>query len=124
MILPKVWLLSLMEDCRMPRKRRKTEEIVTKLRQVAALTAHGRPDAEAIQSTGVMEVTHDRWRSEYGGLKGDQVKLLKELEAKNTRLHRAVSDLTREKLIQKEAAPGHFKAPCVAAPSVTFCLRH
>ena len=54
------------------------------------------------------EVTYYRRRSEYGGLKGDQVKRLKELEAENTRLRRAVSDLTLEKLILREAASGNF----------------
>jgi transposase-like protein len=92
----------------MPRKRHKAEEIVTKLRQVDVLTAQGRSVAEAIRSIGVTEVTYYRWRSEYGGLKGDLVKRLKELEAENTRLRRAVSDLTLEKLILKEAASGNF----------------
>ncbi len=92
----------------MPRKRHKAEEIVAKLRQVEVLSAQGRPVAEAIRSIGVTEVTYYRWRSEYGGLKGDQVKRLKELEAENTRLRRAVSDLTLEKLILKEAASGNF----------------
>ena len=78
----------------MPRKRHKAEEIVAKLRQVDVLTAQGRPVAEAIRSIGVTEVTYYRWRSEYGGLKGDQVKRMKELEAEKTRLRRAVSDLT------------------------------
>ncbi len=54
------------------------------------------------------EVTHDRWRNEYGGLKGDQAKRLKELETENSRLHRAVSDLTLDKLILAEAAKGNF----------------
>ncbi len=90
----------------MPRKRHKAEEIVTKLRQVDVLTAQGRSVAEAIRSIGVTEVTYYRWRSEYGGLKSDQVKRLKELEAETTRLRRAVSDLTLEKLILKEAASG------------------
>ncbi|MEI7747201.1 MAG: IS3 family transposase [Actinomycetota bacterium] len=90
----------------MARKRHKAEEIVAKLRQVEVLTAQGRPVAEAVRSIGVTEVTYYRWRSEYGGLKGDQVKRLKELEAENNRLRRAVSDLTIEKLILKEAAGG------------------
>jgi transposase-like protein len=72
------------------------------------LTAQGRPVAEAIRSIGVTEVTFYRWRQEYGGLKGDQVKRLKELEAENVRLRRAVSDLTLEKLILREAAAGNF----------------
>ena len=92
----------------MPRKRHTADEIITKLRQVEVLTAQGRPVAEAIRAIGVTEVTYYRWRSEYGGLKGDQVKRLKELEAENTRLRRAISDLTLEKLILKEAASGNF----------------
>jgi transposase-like protein len=100
--------LSHVEDCLMSRKRHKPEEIVTKLRQVEVLTAQGRTVAEAIRSIGVTEVTYYRWRQEYGGLKGDQVKRLKELEAENTRLRRAVADLTVEKLILREAASGNF----------------
>ena len=92
----------------MSRKRHTAEEIVAKLRQVEVLTAQGRTVAEAIRSIGVTEVTFYRWRQEYGGLKGDQVKRLKELEAENLRLRRAVSDLTLEKLILKEAAAGNF----------------
>ena len=92
----------------MPRKRHKAEEIVAKLRQVEVLSGQRQSVAEAIRSIGVTEVTYYRWRSEYGGLKGDQVKRLKELEAENTRLRRAVSDLTLEKLILKEAASGNF----------------
>jgi transposase-like protein len=92
----------------MPKKRHKAEEIVAKLRQVEVLSAQGQSMAEAIRSIGVTEVTYYRWRSEYGGLKGDQVKRLKELEAENIRLRRAVSDLTLEKLILKEAASGNF----------------
>ena len=92
----------------MSRKRHTPEEIVTKLRQVEVLTAQGRSVAEAIRSIGVTEVTFYRWRQEYGGLKGDQVKRLKELETENARLRRAVSDLTLEKLILREAASGNF----------------
>ena len=92
----------------MPRKRHSAEEIVTKLRQVDVLAAQGRPVAEAIRSIGVTEVTYYRWRSEYGGLKGDQVKRLKELETENARLRRAISDLTLDKLILTEAAKGNW----------------
>jgi transposase-like protein len=90
----------------MRRKGHTAEEIVSKLRQGDVLTALGRTVAEAIRQIGVTEVTYYRWRSEYGGLKSDQVKRLKELETENTRLRRAVSDLTLEKLILKEAASG------------------
>jgi putative transposase len=92
----------------MPRKRHSAEEIVTKLRQVDVLSSQGRSVAEAIRSIGVTEVTYYRWRSEYGGLKGDQVKRLKELESENSRLRRAVSDLTLDKMILAEAARGNF----------------
>jgi len=92
----------------MARKRYKPEEIVARLRQVEVLTAQGKTAVEAIRSIGVTEVTYYRWRQEYGGLKGDQVKRLKELEGENTRLRRAVSDLTLEKLILKEAASGNW----------------
>ena len=92
----------------MGKKRHTAEEIVSKLRQVDVLTAQGRTVAEAIRQIGVTEVTYYRWRNEYGGLKSDQVKRLKELETENARLRRAVSDLTLEKLILKEAASGNF----------------
>jgi len=92
----------------MGKKRHTAEEIVSKLRQVDVLTAQGRTVAEAIRQIGVTEVTYYRWRNEYGGLKSDQVKRMKELEMENARLRRAVSDLTLEKLILKEAASGNW----------------
>jgi putative transposase len=92
----------------MARKRHAAEEIVAKLRQVDVLMAQGKPVAEAVRAIGVTEVTYYRWRNEYGGLKGDQVKRLKELESENTRLRRAISDLTLDKLILQEAARGNF----------------
>lgn len=92
----------------MARKRHSPEEIVTKLRQVDVLTAQGNTVAAAVRTIGVTEFTYYRWRKEYGGLQGDQVKRLKELETENARLRRAVSDLTLDKLILKEAARGNF----------------
>ena len=92
----------------MPRKRHKPEEIVTKLRQVDVLVSQGGSVAESVRSIGVTEVTYYRWRQEFGGLKSDQVKRLKDLETENTRLRRAVSDLTLDKLILQEAARGNF----------------
>ena len=92
----------------MARKRHKPEEIVAKLRQVDVLVSQGQNIADAIRQIGVSEVTYYRWRQEYGGLKIDQVKRLKELEQENNRLRRAVSDLTLDKLILPEAAKGHF----------------
>ena len=92
----------------MPTERHKPEEIVAKLRQVDVLTSQGRSVADAIRSIGVTEVTYYRWREEFGGLKSDQVKRLKDLETENTRLRRAVSDLTLDKLILQEAARGNY----------------
>jgi len=92
----------------MARKRHTAEEIVAKLRQGEGLCGQGKGLAEAIRAIGVTEVTYYRWRSEYGGLKGDQVKRLKDLEAENARLRRAVSDLTLDKQILREAAKGNF----------------
>ena len=89
-------------------KRHKPEEIIAKLRQVEVMTGQGASMADAIRSIGVTEVTYYRWRSEYGGMKLDQVKRLKELEVENARLRKAVSDLTLDKLILKEAARGNF----------------
>ena len=92
----------------MPKKRYTPEEIVAKLRQVDVLVSQGQNIADAIRQIGVSEVTYYRWRQEYGGLKADQVKRLKELEQENSRLRRAVSDLTLDKLILREAARGNF----------------
>ena len=92
----------------MARKKHSPEEIVTKLRQVDVLTAQGNTVAAAVRTIGVTEFTYYRWRKEYGGLQGDQVKRLKELETENARLRRAVSDLTLDKLILAEAARGNF----------------
>ena len=91
----------------MARKRHKPEEIVAKLRQVDVLTAQGQSIAEAVRTIAVTETTYFRWRAEYGGLKTDQVKRLKDLELENARLRRAVSDLTLDKLILTEAARGN-----------------
>ena len=88
-------------------KRSTPEQIVAKLRQVEVLTGQGKPVAEAVRAIGVSEPTYYRWRAEYGGLKLDQVKRLKQLEAENARLCKAVADLMLEKVILKEAAAGN-----------------
>ena len=92
----------------MPRKHHKPEEIVAKLREVDVLVSQGQNIAEAIRQIGVSELTYYRWRQEFGGLKSDQVKRLKELETENSRLRKAISDLTLDKLILQEAARGNF----------------
>ena len=88
----------------MSKRNYKPEEIVSKLRQVDVLHSQGMTIADAIRQIGVSEVTFYRWRKEYGGMKADQLKRLKELEKENERLRRAVSDLTLDKQILAEAA--------------------
>ena len=89
-------------------RRPKAEEIVSKLRQVDVLVSQGKSVADSVRSIGVTEVTYYRWRKEFGGLKLDQVKRLKELETENARLRKAIADLTLDKLILKEAASGNW----------------
>ena len=89
-------------------KREKADDIVMKLRQVEVLQGQGKSVSDAVRHIGVTIQTYYRWRREYGGMNRDQAKRLKELEAENTRLRRAVSDLTLDKLILTEAARGNF----------------
>ena len=92
----------------MTNKRPKPEEIVSKLRQVEVLMGQGMSRLDAIRQIGVVEQTYYRWRKQYGGMGVDQLKELKRSQKENERLRRAVSDLTLEKLILKEAARGNF----------------
>jgi transposase-like protein len=91
----------------MAKRNYKPEEIVSKLRQVDVLHGQGMSMADAIRQIGVSEVSFYRWRREFGGMKTDQLKRLKELEKENERLRKAVSDLTLDKLILTEAAKGN-----------------
>ena len=93
---------------RMGGKREKPEDIVLKLRQVEVLQGQGKPLADAVRQIGVTIQTYYRWRKEYGGMSRDQLKRLKLLESENTRLRRAVSDLTLDKMILTEAAGGNY----------------
>ena len=104
-------------------KREKPEEIVSKLRQVEVLQGQGATIAEAVRQIGVTQQTFYRWRKLYGGMGRSQLKRLKEVEAENQRLRRAVSDLTLDKLILTEAAKGNFEALHVAASASTMCGR-
>ena len=92
----------------MTNKRPKPEEIVSKLRQVEVLMGQGMSRLDAIRQIGVVEQTYYRWRKQYGGMGVDQLKELKRLQKENERLRRAVSDLTLDKLILKEAARENF----------------
>ena len=106
----------------MAMKRYKPEEIVGKLRQADVLHIQGMSMADAIRQLGISEVTFYRWRKEYGGLSGDQLRRLKELEKENERLRRAVSDLTLDKQILAEAARGNFWAPRAVASVSTMSV--
>ncbi len=92
----------------MGQKRHKPEEIVAKLRQVDVLVSQARSVAEAVRCIGVTQFTCYRWRKAYGGLKTGKVKRLKALVKENERLRKAMSDLTPEKLILRDAASGNF----------------
>ena len=90
----------------MARKRDKPEEVVNKLREVDVALATGKTVAEACRGIGVTDHTYYRWRREYGGLKVNQVRRIKDLEQENQRLRKAVSELTLDKQILKEAVEG------------------
>ena len=88
-------------------RRRTVEEIITKLREAEVGLAQGETVGQVCRQLGVSEQTFYRWRREYGGLRMDQAKRLKQLETENTRLRRAESDLTLDNQILKEVARGN-----------------
>ena len=92
----------------MSRKRYKPEQIINHLRQAEVLISQGQTIGQVSRALGVSEQSYYRWRAEYGGMKLEQVKRLKELEKENARLRQAVADLTLDKLILKEAAEGNY----------------
>ena len=93
----------------MPRKHYSTEQIVTKLRQAEIELGRGvRTPQVCKKKLGISEQTYYRWRREYGGLRLDQAKRLKELERENTRLKRLVADQALDNAILKEVTSGNF----------------
>ena len=92
----------------MAQKRHTAEQIISKLRQVEVAQAQGMTIPQAVKQIGVTEQTFYRWRKEYGGLRLDQAKRLKQLEKENVRLKRLVADLSLDNQILKEAAQGNF----------------
>ena len=92
----------------MPFKKHTPEELIGKLREAEIVLAQGGTTSDACRRLAISEQTYYRWRKEYGGLKMDQARRMKELEKENARLRRAVSDLTLDKLILQEAARGNF----------------
>jgi len=105
----------------MPGKRLTLEQIIGVLRRAEVELAQGRTAGEICRELDVSEASLYRWRSEYGGLKVDQVHRTKELERENARLKRAVAELTLDKQILKEAAGGEYQAPSVAGPVSVMC---
>jgi transposase-like protein len=91
----------------MPKNGHTAEQIINKLREAEVLQSQGASIAEACRRIGVTDHTYYRWRKEYGGMRLDQAKRLKELELENTRLKTLVADLSLDKAILKEAAQGN-----------------
>jgi transposase-like protein len=108
----------------MPGKRLTPEQIIGVLRQAEVELVQGRTVGEVCRGLRVSEASFYRWRSEYGGLKVDQARRLKELERENGRLERAVAELTLDRQILKEAAEGQYQAPSAAGPVSVTCRAH
>jgi putative transposase len=92
----------------MPMKRYKTEQIVNLLRQIEVEIANGKTTPQACKEAEITQQTYYRWRKEFGGLKLDQAKRMKELERENAKLKRLVAELSLEKQILKDVASGNF----------------
>ena len=91
----------------MARRSYRPEQIINKLREAEVLVSQGATIGEAVRKIGVTDMTYYRWRREYGGMRIEQLKRLKELEKENTRLKRIVADLSLDNSILKEASRGN-----------------
>jgi transposase-like protein len=92
----------------MGRQKHTAEQIISKLREAEVLQAKGMTMEEVLRQLGISDATYYKWRKEYGGLRVDQAKRLKELEQENSRLRKVVSDLSIDNVILKKAARGNF----------------
>ena len=92
----------------MPRKRFTTEQIIQHLREAEVLLPQDKTVAQVCKQIGITEQTYYRWRKEYGGIRTDQAKRLKDLEKENARLKRLLADAELDKAILREAASGNF----------------
>ncbi len=92
----------------MSRKKHTAEQIIAKLREAEIELANGHKTSEVARKLEITEQTYYRWRKEYGGLRVEQAKRLKELEKENTRLKRLVADQALDNAILKEVASGNF----------------
>jgi putative transposase len=93
---------------RMPRKRYTTEQIIVHLREAEVELAKGQATAEVCRKLGISEQTYYRWRKEYGSLRVDQVRRLKDLERENARLKKLVADQALDLAVLKEASSGNY----------------
>jgi len=98
----------LTQELDMPRKTFTPEQIIAKLRQIEVLIGQGQAVAQAVRVTGISEQSYYRWRKEYGGLRLDQAKRLKDLEKENQRLKKLVAELSLDKAMLEEVAKGNF----------------
>jgi putative transposase len=92
----------------MPRKRYTSEQIIIQLREAEVELAKGQSMAEVCRKLGITEQTYYRWRKEYGSLRVDQVRRLKDLERENARLKKLVADQALDLAILKEASSGNY----------------
>jgi len=91
----------------MPKQRYKPEQIVNLLRKIEVEIANGKTKQQASREAGITEQTYYRWRKEFGGLRLEQAKRLKELEKENARLKRLVAELSLEKQVLRDVAQGN-----------------
>jgi len=89
-------------------KKHSAEQIIKKLREADAMLALGKSIGQVVQALEISEPTFHRWRNQYGGMKSEEAKRLKELEVENRRLKKLVADLTLDKDILKEALEGNY----------------
>jgi len=92
----------------MPKKANTPEQIINKLREAEVMLSQGTAIAVICKKLGVTDQTYYRWRKDYGGMRVDQAKRLKDLEVENSRLKKVVADLVLDNAILKEAAKGNF----------------
>lgn len=92
----------------MSKKRYTTEQVIMKLREIEVMTSQGASVTLACRQAGITEQTYYRWRKEYGGLKLDQVRKLKDLEKENARLKKLVADLSLDNAVLREVSSGKF----------------
>ena len=107
----------------MNRKRNSPEKIIGMLREAEVLLAQGMTVGQICRQLSISEQTYYRWRKQYGGMKISQAKRMKDMERENTRLKKAIADLTLDKVILKEALEGNYEAPTGAVSVSSSCSK-